>query len=77
MGKLKQPRSILGKIHWNPSSYKTMKVCPRCQSINIQLSTSFDIWLTPRRYICKDCGYIGPIVLEIEKTEEDKKIENG
>jgi len=34
-----------------------------------------DAWLTPKRYVCADCGYIGPIVMEISK-EELKKREN-
>jgi hypothetical protein len=28
-----------------------------------------DYWLTPRKYICRKCGYSGPIVMEIEKEE--------
>ncbi|MBS7616626.1 zinc ribbon domain-containing protein [Candidatus Bathyarchaeota archaeon] len=45
--------------------------CPRCGSPKIRLSGSLDYWLTPKRYVCENCGYIGPVVMELEK--EDKK----
>ncbi|NWF86310.1 hypothetical protein HXY32_00605 [Candidatus Bathyarchaeota archaeon] len=44
--------------------------CPRCGSAKIRLSHSLDYWLTPRRYLCDDCGYIGPIIMELEKEEK-------
>jgi hypothetical protein len=28
------------------------------------------MWLTPQKYICAECGYIGSIVMELEKEEE-------
>ncbi|MGD8545443.1 MAG: hypothetical protein PVH12_04635 [Candidatus Bathyarchaeota archaeon] len=43
--------------------------CPGCGSQNIHLSNSLNYWLTPKKYICKDCGYIGPIVMELEETK--------
>jgi predicted RNA-binding Zn-ribbon protein involved in translation (DUF1610 family) len=48
--------------------------CPRCASPKINLSSSFDIWLLPKKYLCETCGYLGPIVMELEKIEEK---ENG
>ncbi|HVO85892.1 MAG TPA: hypothetical protein VMT06_02085 [Candidatus Eisenbacteria bacterium] len=47
--------------------------CPRCGSPKIHLSSSFDMWLTPRKYVCDDCGYHGVIVMELEKEEEITK----
>jgi len=41
--------------------------CPRCGSQKIHLSSRFDIWLTPEQYVCENCGYMGPIVLQLEK----------
>ncbi|MEM3704215.1 MAG: hypothetical protein QXX79_07365 [Candidatus Bathyarchaeia archaeon] len=41
--------------------------CPRCGSSKIHLSSSLDYWLTPQKYICENCGYVGPIVMEVEK----------
>jgi predicted RNA-binding Zn-ribbon protein involved in translation (DUF1610 family) len=43
--------------------------CPRCGSPNIRLSSSLDYWLTPKKYVCENCGYKGPIVMELEKEE--------
>ncbi|MGE5533251.1 MAG: hypothetical protein ACM3UN_02750 [Bacillota bacterium] len=51
--------------------------CPRCASPKIQLSSSLAVWLTPKQYFCEDCGYLGIIVMELEKEDEtetnDKK----
>jgi predicted RNA-binding Zn-ribbon protein involved in translation (DUF1610 family) len=56
--------------------FKTMKrrrpskfYCPRCASSDIHLSSSLDSWMTPRKYVCEKCGYVGPIVMELEKEE--------
>ena len=46
--------------------------CPRCANPKIRLSSSLDVWLTPKKYVCDDCGYVGPIVMELEETEEEK-----
>jgi predicted RNA-binding Zn-ribbon protein involved in translation (DUF1610 family) len=43
--------------------------CPRCGSPNIHLSSSLDYWLTPKKYVCENCGYTGQIVMELEKEE--------
>jgi len=73
MEKLKQLRLLLRKIRWRSPSSKSLKVCPRCGSINIRFSSKLDAWLTPKQYVCDDCGYVGPIVLEIEETKEEKE----
>jgi predicted RNA-binding Zn-ribbon protein involved in translation (DUF1610 family) len=58
--------------------FKTLKhrepskiYCPKCGSPGIRLSSSLDYWLTPRKYVCRDCGYKGPIVMELEKDEDE------
>jgi predicted RNA-binding Zn-ribbon protein involved in translation (DUF1610 family) len=43
--------------------------CPKCGSPKIHLSTSLDYWLTPKKYVCEDCGYVGPVVMELEKED--------
>jgi transcription elongation factor Elf1 len=57
--------------------FKTLKhrqpariYCPRCCSPKISLYSSLDIWLTPKKYVCNECGYVGPIVMELEKEKE-------
>jgi len=47
--------------------------CPRCASPKITLSSSLAVWLTPKQYYCEECGYLGIIVMELEK--DDDKIE--
>lgn len=41
--------------------------CPRCASPKIRLSNSLDYWLTPKQYYCEECGYLGIVVMELEK----------
>jgi hypothetical protein len=38
----------------------------------MRFSTKLDGWLTPGRYVCNDCGYVGSIVLEVEEIEEEE-----
>ena len=52
--------------------------CPRCCNPEIKLSSTFDYWLTPKKYYCEKCGYLGPIVLELEEeTAENRAKEKG
>jgi predicted RNA-binding Zn-ribbon protein involved in translation (DUF1610 family) len=59
--------------------FKTLKYrkpskiyCPRCGSPKIHLSSSLDYWLTPKKYVCENCGYVGQIVMELEKEENSQ-----
>ena len=47
--------------------------CPRCCSSEIFLSSGLDIWLTPKKYICNSCGYVGPIIMIKEEEKEEKE----
>lgn len=47
-----------------------LKLCPSCGSPRLRLSSRFDVWLTPEQYICENCGYKGPIVMELEEEKE-------
>jgi len=47
--------------------------CPKCGSPEIKLSSSLDYWLTPKKYVCNNCGYAGPIVMELEKEENSEE----
>jgi len=68
MGILKNMREVLKTLkHRGPSKI----YCPKCGSPRIHLSGSLDYWLTPKKYVCEDCGYVGPIVMEIEKEENE------
>jgi len=52
--------------HRRPSA----KYCPKCGASALHLSSSFDYWLTPRKYVCDACGYIGPVFMELEPEKE-------
>jgi predicted RNA-binding Zn-ribbon protein involved in translation (DUF1610 family) len=67
MGILKNLREVV-----KSSKYKrtALKLCPRCGNPKLRLSSGFDIWLLPEQYVCLNCGYKGPITIELEKEEE-------
>lgn len=59
--------------------FKTLKhrkpspiFCPKCCSPELKLSSSLDYWLTPQKYICQKCGYVGNLVMELEEENEEK-----
>jgi predicted RNA-binding Zn-ribbon protein involved in translation (DUF1610 family) len=43
--------------------------CPKCKSPRIKIRENYGI--LPRIYHCEDCGYEGPIILELEPEEEE------
>jgi peptide subunit release factor 1 (eRF1) len=48
-----------------------MKYCPQCGSPNIQ-------WLLPQdwsKWECKDCGYLGALIIENSDIAEEIRIE--
>jgi len=48
----------------------TLQQCPQCRSSHI----FYDLGgMTGRVYRCHDCDYIGPVVIELELTEEEVK----
>jgi len=56
--------------------FKTLKhrkpsqiFCPKCCSPKMRLYSNLDFWLTPKKYVCEKCGYVGPIFMELEKEE--------
>jgi predicted RNA-binding Zn-ribbon protein involved in translation (DUF1610 family) len=48
--------------------------CPKCASPNIHLSKGSDYCLIPMKYVCENCGYTGPIVMELEKKESKREL---
>jgi len=72
MGILRNIREVVGNLkHDRP----TPKLCPRCGNPRLRLSSRFDIWLFPEQYVCEQCGYKGPITLELEKEEADDNVQ--
>jgi transcription elongation factor Elf1 len=67
MKPLKNVREALKTLkHRKP----TKIYCPRCCSPKISLYSSLDLWLTPQKYVCSNCGYVGSIIMELEKEEK-------
>jgi len=62
-------RDLLNVLMKTKRSNLSPFACPRCSSQKIRLSSKFDIWLTPEQYVCENCGYKGPIVLQLEKDK--------
>lgn len=55
----------------------TLIYCPKCASPELKLSNGFggmNMWLTPMKYFCEKCGYVGPIYMEMEKEEEKERV---
>jgi hypothetical protein len=53
----------------------TQIFCPRCASPKIHLTSSLAVWLTPKQYYCEECGYVGLIVMELEKDDSQAECE--
>jgi len=68
MDLLENLRKVFRRL--NHPSIRSLKLCPRCGSPKLRLSSRLDVWLTPEQYVCEKCGYKGPIVLEIEELTE-------
>ena len=70
MKPLENVREVLNTLkHRKPSRI----YCQKCASPKINLSNSLEIWLLPKKYLCENCGYIGPIIMELEKEEKSEK----
>ena len=72
MGALKNLREVLKGLRRRELTKPTPKFCPKCGSSGIKLSSSFDVYprmygLTPGQYVCENCGYRGPIAMELEE----------
>jgi C4-type Zn-finger protein len=79
MGIFANLREVIKGLKHTNRKEKTINVCPRCASPKISLSSDSDIYprlygITPQQYICSNCGYRGPLVLEkpVEEQKETK-----
>ncbi len=69
MGSIKNFREVVKSLKHRRAC---AKLCPRCGSPELEFSTRFDVWLLPEQYLCRRCGYRGPIVMEIDREELEK-----
>jgi predicted RNA-binding Zn-ribbon protein involved in translation (DUF1610 family) len=56
-------------------SKPTAIYCPRCASPQIHLASSLAHWLTPKQYFCEECGYLGIVVMTLEKDDSQTDCE--
>jgi len=66
-------KNLLRRFKHSDGSAERVLVCPRCGSTKVHLSSRLDAWLTPKKYFCEDCGYVGPIIIELEKEEMERQ----
>lgn len=52
---------------------KKVKVCPVCSSTNIELDSGG----YTGKYYCKDCGYVGSLIIEMNESEYEELKESG
>jgi predicted RNA-binding Zn-ribbon protein involved in translation (DUF1610 family) len=76
MGILADFREVVKGLKHKKISDPTTKLCPKCGSQKIALSSGFDTYprlygITPRRYVCWECGYNGPLIIEQTKEKAD------
>ncbi|MFQ5711149.1 MAG: hypothetical protein ACE5GD_05125 [Candidatus Geothermarchaeales archaeon] len=53
-------------------STPSVKLCPRCHKRTLALSSWMDGWITPEVYLCRSCGYRGPVYVEMTLEEYQK-----
>ncbi len=49
----------------------TQIFCPRCCSPKLKLTSNLSVWLTGAQYLCEECGYVGTVVMVLEKEKEE------
>ena len=77
MGKLTNFREVLRELKHTNRKEKTEKICPKCASPKIFLSPVSETYpqmygIVPSEYVCSNCGYRGPLVLEQIKEKEEQ-----
>ncbi len=74
MGFLTDFREVVKGLKRKKLGEHTTQLCPKCGSTRITISSGFDTYprlygITPRRYVCAECDYNGPLVIEQTKEE--------
>jgi len=70
---MKKPDGLRDILKNTKHRKPTQIYCPRCASPKIVLSSSLAVWLTPKQYYCEECGYLGIIVMELEKEGKEEE----
>jgi C4-type Zn-finger protein len=74
MGLFTNFREVIKGLKHKKVGEETIKLCPKCGSTQIVISSGLDTYprmygITPLKYVCKNCGYSGAIILEETKEE--------
>ena len=48
---------------------KNVRLCPKCRSHRVRYLTNVAGWLGPRKFICDECGHMGPFFIEVDLDE--------
>jgi C4-type Zn-finger protein len=72
MDTIKNLREVLMRLKHKKLGKPAIKLCPKCGSPKIKLSSGVDAYprmygITPSQYVCEECGYRGPIAMELEE----------
>ena len=77
MGRISDFREVIKELKHKERGKKIVKLCPKCGSFKIAHTNNLRTYpglygIAPRQYICPECRYIGPIVIEQTKTENEE-----
>ncbi|MBI4176498.1 MAG: hypothetical protein HY518_04785 [Candidatus Aenigmarchaeota archaeon] len=48
------------------------KVCAVCGSGDVTFANTASGWLAGQEYMCKNCGYVGPLLIEVDSEEKER-----
>ena len=76
MGKFADFCEVIKGLRHKKMGEVNARFCPKCGSEKILLSCGVDPYpkmygITPGKYVCIDCNYIGPIVFEQINDKSD------
>lgn len=54
---------------------RKIRICPKCKTPSLRPASYVSGWLTPDKFRCMECGYVGHIYLEVEPEEYQTYLE--
>ena len=54
-----------------------VRICPKCRKPRLKSMMNVSGWLAPPLFECLNCGYVGPIFLEIDSDNNDSELDQG
>ncbi|MBT8171805.1 hypothetical protein KJN74_02910 [Candidatus Bathyarchaeota archaeon] len=76
MGIFRNFREVFKELKHKKRGESITKLCPKCASQKISINCGSDTYpnlygIVPRKYVCSDCGYRGPLILERINEDEE------